>query len=462
MHVWGERYDRPIDDVFAIQTDIAKAIADHLQAKLSPAEKAAMEQPPTENLVAYDRYLCAKKLLRTYGTFDARLARNNRQQIRLLEQAVAHDPTFLLAYCDLACAHAYLYLQGADPSPTRIALAEGALSKALQLAPDRGEPHMAAAWIAYYCYRDYDRALAEVAIARQRLPNDPWVFGLPGFIARRQGQLERCVSNLERAAELDPRSLWLLHQVVQTYWLLRRFPDMARFLDRALAVAPTDANTRVTRALVDLEAKADTEPGYEAIQKILTEDPSSVEAVAEPWLYLALCRRDASAMARAIASLSSEGIVPFNVRMSRSFCEGLAARAGEDAAAGEKAFNATRVEMENQVRDQPDYAEALCILGMCDAALGRKEDALREGRRAVEVLPITKDANTGAEVLRNLAIIYVWTGEKDLAIKQLEELLPLYGPISYGQLRLHPWWDPLRDDPRFEKIIEESKKPVAI
>jgi serine/threonine-protein kinase len=237
---------------------------------------------------------------------------------------------------------------------------------------------------------------------------------------------------------------------------------MARFLDRALAVAPTDANTRVNRALVDLEARGDTQPAHEAIQKILIEDPGSVEAVAEPWLYLALCRRDAGAMARAVASLSPEGLAPFNVRMSRSFCEGLAARARGDAAAAEKAFNATRIEMENLLRERPDHAEALCILGMSDAALGRKEDALREGRRAVEILPITKDANAGAEVARNLAITYAWTGEKDLAIKQLEELLPLYGPISYGQLRLHPWWDPLRDDPRFEKIVEESKKPVAL
>jgi len=461
-HLWGERYDRPLDDVFAIQTEIAKAIVDHLQAKLSPAEKAAIEQPPTANLVAYDRYLCAKKLASTFGTVDQRLAENTRQVIRLLEQAVAHDPAFVLAYCDLARAHAYFCLLGVDPSSTRIASAEEALSKALQLAPDRGEPHMAAAFVAYWCYRDYDRALAEIAIAKQGVPNDPWVFGLSGSIARRQGEFQQCVINLERAAELDPRSFFLLHQNVQTYWLLRRFSDMARFLDRTLAVAPTDANTRVNRALVDLEARADTQPAHEAIQKILIEDPGSVEAIAEPWLSLALCRRDASGMARAVASLSPEGINPYNVRMPRSFCEGLAARASGDATAAEKAFNATRVEMENLLREQPDYAEALCILGMSDAALARKEDALREGRRAVEILPITKDANAGAEVARNLAIIYAWTGEKDLAIKQLEVLLPLYGPISYGQLRLHPWWDPLRDDPRFEKIVEEAKQPVAL
>jgi tetratricopeptide (TPR) repeat protein len=197
-------------------------------------------------------------------------------------------------------------------------------------------------------------------------------------------------------------------------------------------------------------------------QNILIEDPGSVEAVAEPWLYLGLCRRDASAMARALASLSPDGICPFNVRMPRSFCEGLAARAQGDAAAAEMAFNATRVEMESRVRERPDYAEAFSILGMCDAVLRRKEDALHNGRRATQLLPVTKDANTGGELLRNLAITYAWTGEHDLAINQFEELLSRYGPISYGQLRLHPWWDPLRGDPRFDRIVEEAKKPVPL
>ena len=460
-HIWGERYDRPLDDVFAIQTDIAKAIADHLQAKLSPTEKAAMEQPPTANLIAYDRYLRAKKLV-VLRTFDARERENTRQAIRMLEQAVANDPTFLLAHCELAYNHAFQYFSGFDRTPARLALAEGALSKAIELACDRGEPHLAAAWIAYQCYRDYDRALAEVAIARQRLPNDPAVFALPGFIARRRGQLEHCITNMERACELDPRNVWSLLQTAQTYWLLRRFTDMACFLDRALMVVPGDAATLLARTLIDLESSADSQPAYELVQNIVAQDPSAAEAIAEQWIYLALCRRDGNEMARALASFSPDGIIPFNVRMPRSFCEGLAARVRGDVAAAEKAFNATRVEMENLIREQPNYAEAFCILGMSDAALGRKEDALREGRRAAELIPVAKDAMTGAELLRNLAIIYAWTGENDLAIKQLEELLPLYGPISFGQLRLHPWWDPLRDDPRFEKIIEESKKPVAI
>jgi tetratricopeptide (TPR) repeat protein len=267
---------------------------------------------------------------------------------------------------------------------------------------------------------------------------------------------------MERACELDPRNLWLLQQTAQTYWLLRRFPDMTRLLDRTLAVAPGDAATRLVVALIDLESRADAQPACNTARDILNQDPAAVDAIAEQWFYLALCSRNATETAHALASLSQEGIVPFSVRMPYSLCEGIAGRARGDAAAAERAFNATRIKMENQVREQPDYAAAFCLLGMSYAALGRKEDALREGRRAAELMPVTKDALTGAEILRNLAITYAWIGEKDLAIKQLEELLPLYCPISYGQLRLHPWWDPLRDDPRFEKIIEESKKPVAI
>jgi serine/threonine-protein kinase len=460
-HLWGERYDRPLDDVFAIQTDIAKAIADHLQAKLSPAEKAAMEQPPTTDLVAYDRYLRAKKLVGRM-TFEPTVAENFREAIRLLEQAIARDPMFLLARCELAQAHGYIYFTGSDRSPVRLALAKEALATALDLGPDRGESHLAAAWLAYWCYRDYETALSELAIALLRLPNDPSVFELPGYIARRQGDWRKCISHLERAYEVDPRNTRLLQQTAQTYWLLRHFPDMARLLDRTLAVAPGDPATRLARALIDLESRADAQPACNTARNIVNEDPAAVDAIAEQWFYLALCSRDATETAHALASLSREGIVPFNVRIPRSFCEGIAARARGDAAAAEKAFNATYIEMENLVHEHPDYPEALSILGMSDAALGRKEDALREGRRAAKLLPITKDAMTGAEVRRNLAITYAWTGEKDLAIKQLEELLPLYGPISYGQLRLHPWWDPLRDDPRFERIIEEAKKPVAL
>jgi TolB-like protein/Flp pilus assembly protein TadD len=460
MHLWVESYDRPLDDVFAIQSEIAKAIATQLKAKLSPTEKAAIEQPPTTNLIAYDRYLRAEKLFLL--TPNEVAFENVQQAIRLLDQAVAHDPSFLLAYCLLSRIHAYLYFTGFDHTAARVALAKEARDAALRLRPDRGEPHLTAAWVAYHCYLDYETALAEVDVARRRLPNDPAVFEITSLIARRQGDWEQCKRNLERAVELDPRSASLVQAAAGTYQELRRFSEAAAAWGRALAIAPGDVMSRVGRAQVDLESRADTQPMHAVIQSIITEDPGAADAIAERWLYLALCRRDAAEMASALASLPLEVLGWWNIAVPRSFFEGLVARASNDATAADKAFTAARGEMEKIVREQPDYPEALCALGMTDAALGRKEAALREGRRAVELLPITRDAWTGAGLLTNLAVIYACVGEKDLAIKQLEEVVRIPSPLSYGQLRLHPFWDPLRGDPRFEKLVEEAKKPVAL
>ena len=450
-HLWVNTYDRPLDDVFAIQSEIAKAIAAQLEAKLSPTEKAAIEQPPTTNLIAYDRYLRAEKLFLL--TPDEVSSETNRQAIRLLDQAIAHDPTFLLAYCLLSRIHAYLYFTGFDHTPARVVLAQEARDAALRLGPDRGEPHLAAAYVAYWCYRDYETALTEVDIARRKLPNDTAVFEIAALIARRQGDWEQCKRNLERAVELDPRSVSLLQGAADTYQELRRYPEAAAAWDRALAITPGAVTLRVRRAQVDLESRADTQPMQEVIQSIMTADPGAADAIAERWLYLALCRRDDKEMANALASLPLEVLASWNIAVPRSYYEGLAARARNDATGAETAFTAARVEMGKTVREQPDYPEALCALGMIDAALGRKEDALREGRRAVEVLSITRDAWLGANLLTNLAIIYAWVGEKDLAIKQLEEVVRIPSLLSYGQLRLHPFWDPLRGDARFQKIV---------
>ena len=448
-HSWAESYDRPLGDVFAIQSEIAKAIAGQLQAKLSPAVKSAIEQPPTTNLVAYDRYTRAKKLL-----ILPRIPVDLHEAVRLLDQAVAYDPRFLLAYCELARTHALLYFNAGDHTPARLELAKAARDTALRLGPERGEAHLAAAWVAYNGYRDYETALTEVGIARRSLPNDTSILDIIAHIARRQGHWKQSTSEFERAAELDPRSVWFPSRAAINYAWLRRFSEAAAWMDRTVAIEPGNPAMRFGRALADLYSRANTQPGYEVAQRIMTEDPSGMDAVADMWLDLALCRRDPTEMARALASLPA-GRHPF--------WEGVAARARNDATGAEAAFTAARVGAEKIVREQPDDFAALSVLGVIDAALGRKEEAIREGRRAVELLPVTKDAFTGAGLLTNLAIIYAWVGEKDLAIKQLEEVLPIpTDELWYGKLRLHPYWDPLRGDPRFEKLVEESKKPVAV
>ena len=216
-HLWAQTYDRDLADVFAIQSEIAKAIADQLQAKLSPSEKKAIEQPPTTDLAAFDLYSRAKSLLLT-TSFSATREPDLRKAIELLDEAVKRDPSFFDAYCQLALAHETIYaVRGYDHSPSRLALAEAALQAATRLRPDAPETHLARAQYLYFGLRDYAGALAELEIARRALPNDPRLFELTGYILQRRGQREEGLQNLQRAVELDPRNFDILQQIALSY-----------------------------------------------------------------------------------------------------------------------------------------------------------------------------------------------------------------------------------------------------
>ncbi len=449
-HLWAEHYDRPLNDVFAIQSEVAQAIADQLNAKLSPEEKASINQRPTSDLVAYDLYVRAEAL-RADTSFSSRLKENLLEAARLLEQAIARDPTFFLAYCRLAEAHDLVYFFGSDHTPERLALANAAVQAALRLRPGSGEAHLALSEHLYRGYRDHERALAELALARRTLPNDPRVFELTGFIARRQGRWEESTTPLERALELDPRNLFFLQQLSFTYEYQRRYRDLAATLDRALKLV--DPDTRVARASIDLAERADPRSAHTTIEAVVAEDAAAAKTIAERWFYVAMSERDNLGVSRALANISPEGTTTGSVWWPRVYFEAVAARARGDAAVARAAFTAARAEVEKTLRGQPDYAQGLTALGVIDAGLGRKDDAIREGRRAVELVPISTDAIDGTDLILNLAVIYDRTGEKDLALKQLAEAAHLPSSLNYGSLRLHPDWDNLRGDPRFEKIV---------
>ena len=451
-HLWAEHYDRPLDDVFAIQSEVAQAIADQLNAKLSPAEKAAIKERPTGDLVAYDLYLRAEAL-RAATSFNARLKENLLEATRLLEQAIARDPTFFLAYCRLAEAHDLIYFFGSDHTPARLALASTAVQTALRLRPGSGEAHLTLAAHLYRGYGDYEHALDELTLAQRALPNDPLVFELTGFIARRQGRWEESTTDLKRALELDPRNLFFLQQLSFTYDWQHRYRDLASVLDRALKLVPSDPETRVARALIDFAERADARPVHATIETIIAEDPAAATNIADRWFYIALCERDNFGISRALAVIPPEGISQGSIWSPRAYFEAVAARARGDATVARAAFTVARAEVEKTTHDQPDYAQGLIILGLIDARLGRKDDAIREGRRAIELVPVSKDAIDGADFILNLAVIYAWTGEKDLALEQLNKVSKLPYAPSYGDLRLSPEWDPLRGDPRFEKIV---------
>ena len=462
-HLWGQTYDRDLSDVFAIQSEIAKTIADQLQAKLSPDEENAIERPPTSDLSAFDLYTRAKNLILTLLLTGTK--KDFLDAADLLNQAIARDPSFLEAYCQLAWVHDALYFFGFDHTPARLALAEAAIEAAFRLNPDAGEAHLARAWNLYWGHLDYNGALAEVELARQTLPNDPRVFDLTGYIQRRRGHIEESMRSLERAIELDPRNIKRLQDFAEIYHGLRRYPEAESAYDRVLAIVPNDAGMKVSRAGVEFDWKADTRPLHETIDSIRATNPAAIPIISEDWLLCALAERDAAAAKEALMaypdnefSLTTVGSVKFN----REFVEGVIARMTKDDGKARAAFMAARAKQEKIVQAQPNYGPALCVLGLIDAGLGRKEEALREGRRAVELLPMEKDAITGARMVRFLAIIAAWVGDKDLACEQLATVIHRAPRIGYGGLKLLPFWDPLRGDPRFEKLVEEAKEPIAL
>jgi TolB-like protein/class 3 adenylate cyclase/Tfp pilus assembly protein PilF len=451
MHLWAEHYDRDIADVFAIESELAGKIVAQLQAKISPSEKAAIEQKPTADLDAYDLYVRAKTLIATSG-FSTPARESLAEAIRLLNQAIERDPAFALAYYQLAQAHDQFYF-GFDHTPVRLAMADAAIQSLTRLRPNSGEAHLALAKHLYWGYLDYDRAREELKLAQQSLPNDPLSFEILGFIDRRQGRWAESTKNLERAIELDPRNAGFLKQLADSYVCLRQYADAERVLDRAIAVAPKTSSTRAYRASIELEWHADPRPLSSTIRAIIAEDSREGQNIAQLWLRVSLCERDFAGASRALAALPIAGCYDDWIPFPRVSCEGVVAQMKGDKAAAHAAFTTARNEATKLIADQPDYAEAFCVLGMADAALGNKEDAIREGRRAVELLPVSKNAIEGYLLIEYLALIYALTGEKDLAFQQLAVAARAPGFLSYGELRLHPRWDPLRGDPRFEKIV---------
>ena len=461
-HLWAETYDRDVADVFAIQSEIAQAIANQLQAKLSSAEKSAIEERPTKDLAAYDLYLRAFVLYYGGWSNGAYAEASFFEAASLLDQAITRDPEFFLAYCQRARTHDALYFGGQDHTSARLALADADIAAAARLKPNSGELHLLLAEHLYHGYLDYDHARAELVLAQRTLPNNEQIFLWMALIDRRQGRWNESARNFEKAMELDPRQTVYLRNTAQIYEFQRRFAEAAAVLDRVLKLLPQDPGAdeydkrevRVERASIDLAWRADPRPLHVAIEAIVTEHPAAATEFPYEWFNLALCEHDLATANRALAAMKPGGLGSGSgARFPRAWFEGLAARARGDAAAARTAFASARVEAETTVREQPDYGPSLCVLGMIDAALGRKEDAIREGRRAAELLPVAKDSMAGATIMEYLGIIYAWTGEKNLAIDQVAATLQIPSDLNYGKLRLHPFWDPLRGDPRFEQLV---------
>ena len=394
--------------------------------------------------------MASKRILAPFPARVGRFYAPLRPQ--LLDQAIARDPAFLLAHCQLAYAHDLIYFFSFDRTETRLALAETSVRAAVRLQPDSGETHLAQAIHFYWGYFDYDRAREELAKAQHVLPNNVQIFKFLGLIDRRQGHWDEGVRNLEHAVSLDPRHVELILHLGITY---ERYADTKRHSRCATAGWRWSHGTvfsGVGQPQIAVEAEADTGPLRAVMNTIEAEGPSSAAEVAEDSFRLALRERNAAAAARALANIPSKS--DLQNCCPHAFFEGLLAKLRQDAPGAHSAFTAARAESEKIVRRaHPENATPLSVLALIDAELGQKDKAIQEGRAACEMGPVEKDAMVGAVLIINLATIYALTGEKALALQQLETVSKLPNGPSYGGLRLDPEWDSLRGDPRFEKIV---------
>jgi eukaryotic-like serine/threonine-protein kinase len=455
-HVWAEHYDRDVADVFAVQTEIAQRIADQLQAKLSPAEKAAIAERPTADPVAYAYYTKAKEI-DIYSNWEgAENEKAAKQKVELLEKATQRDPNFALAYCKLAKEQ--LDLENFE-------LAKKAAETALRLRPDLAEGHLALAryyWLAPDSILGVDREAAyarardELAIVRRMLPNNAEALLIDATIGRRQNRWDASLANLQRASELDPSNGEVAYRLEQIYFEMRRYSKLEQFIKKQAASGGSRTGP--------LEDPFNWLP----MMKLAQGDPVAAQSLLEQvppeydpggWIWdirfkTVLYLRDYDAANRVIAATPADFA-------DGNWAYGQIARARGDKQKAMAAFAAARDKMEAQQGDKPKDADYFAGVAKLDAGLGRKEEATREARQAVELMPIAKDSLNGPALVANLALVYAWTGEHDRALEQLEKVATRPGvwhdAVTYGDLLLNPCWDSLRGDKRFDKIVAAAK-----
>jgi serine/threonine-protein kinase len=460
-HLWAEHYDRDLADVFAIQTEIAQQIANQLQTKLSPAEKAAIAERPTADLVAYTYYTKAKEINIYTDNWEG-AEKNADQKVELLEKATQRDPNFALAYCELAKTQLNL---GDDEAEHRkhIELAKTAAETAVRVRPDLAEAHLA---LARYYFEagvqtdtnGYDRAREELAIVRRKLPNNAEALMIEALIGRHQNSWDASLAELQRASELDPRNGEVAYRLEEIYFEMRRYSEFEQLIRKEAASGGYPLEDPFIQTWLAQMKLAQGDPV--AAQSVLEQVPLEY-SVWDTRFMAALYLRDYDAANRVIAATPAKyADNAFDLAHGSENWAGLVARARGDKQKALAAFAAAREKLQARLGDKPKDVPYLADVAKLDAGLGRKEEAIREAQHAVELQPIAKDSLNGPTWVANLALVYVWTGERDRALEQLEKVATIPGSPglpTYGDLRLNPCWDELRGDKRFDKIVAAAK-----
>jgi serine/threonine-protein kinase len=450
--IWADSYDRDLTDIFAIQSEIAQKVASRLRAQLSPEEEKDIAEKPTDNLEAYDLYLQAKPLVNSVGLSISQ-KENYSKAISLLEQATQKDPKFALGYCLLAKAHDYLCHYFLDNTPENRKPGDAAVNKALQLRPDLPEAHLAMASHLYICYREFERARVQIGIAAKNMPNNPDLLHLSALIDQVQGRWEKSIADLERATTLDLRNPDLLDTLAWTYLSLRRYRDNERILDRLIALEPDQPAHRLSKADSAFAERADL--GVRALDEALPSSMKDDRSVASDRAYYAVCAHDFAAAEEILGTSANEELYFDSALVPRQiWALWLEFIRGNHPTIEQ--FGGARERLYRKVEAVPTDPYLLAALAKADVALGRSEEGIQEGRRAMELRPISEDALGGPDIATFVAQLYACVDRSNLAFEKLNILIKIPGrSLNYGDLKTNPGWDSLRKDPRFDRLLAE-------
>src|SRR5467141_3209558 len=449
-HIWAEDYDRDLTDVFAIQTDLAQKIASALQAKLSPNEKARLDHRPTQDPNAYLLFVQAHD----YANRTDMFRDTSLKAEPLFEQAIKLDPNFALAFAGLSRVESWVY-HSFEPIPARREKARLNADEALRLQPDLPEGHLALGFSYYYGDRDYQRALAEFEIAKRGLPNEAQAHMAIGAIQRRQGKWTESTENLEKAAALDPKNVGILCNLGYSYMAQRNFEAADKIFDRAIVAEPQSLQAAGMKAAVAIQWTGD----LSVVEKQFSSVPPEADSEGLiTWIrvgILTLERKFPEALQVAQQFRGETLATPTTAPCPKALLEGMLYLYQGDKEKARIAYEHARAVAEKLVRKAPQDSARHGQLGVVLAALGQKEEAINEGKRAVELLPESQDAFDGPQGTAALAQIYAWTGEFDEAFRLLDHLLNVQNGLTVPMLKLEPMWDPLRKDPRFQALIDK-------
>jgi serine/threonine protein kinase/tetratricopeptide (TPR) repeat protein len=448
-HVWAQAYDNDMSEVFRVQSDLAEQVAQALDITLLEPEQHALASKPTENMKAYDYYLRGNLYFhRSYRETDMKLA------LQMYEKAVELDSKFALAYAAISEVHAQIYWYYYDRSEKRLTMAEAAVRRALEINPGLPEAHRALGFYYYWGYLDYDRALEQFAITQKSRPNDSMLWEGISYIQRRQGKFKQALASIMKADELNPRTSILAGQVGRTLMLLRKYQEAERYYDRAISLAPDLPLAYSHKARIYVQAEGSTKKARAVLAEALQNNKSEKNAdIINSLIMLDVFDRNYQEALDQLSLVSEDIDDQFNfIPNSLRYAE-IYGYMDENELA-KKYYGNARSILDAKIQERYEDARFHSALGIAYAGLWRKEDAIREGKLAMELLPVAKEAWRGLSKVEALAKIYVMVGESDAAIDQLEFLLSVPGELSIPLLRLDPVWDPLHNHPRFKKLLE--------